>query len=325
MNRIIKIPFFVFLIFFCCKTGSNIYASDTKKLPSKTEGTDQLTNKIRNEAAPDSLKNDDQKNMGNNGTDLKDAESGISKEEAKLPYRKMPDISKSEISRANVSVDEILNAATKKEDYGNELDAIDKLGYAAYSRLTDIFMDPKQKWEKRWISAMAIGRMWTLESRMTLLHGLKDPFSTVRMSSLIALKKFPDDMVIDRIHDVFLNDRSMFVRNTATEVLSEIRDPRSIEVLVSGLKNEHNLYRGKNLWIRNNIVKALGKYKNKKVIPHLINILSDNETSLFTDALNSLETINRDNGDMLLIKDEEASSKVKWWLAWWERHKKDYL
>ena len=73
--------------------------------------------------------------------------------------------------------------------------------------------------------------------------------------------------------------------------MSEIGEPRSVRVLISGLTAPDNYYKGKTLWIRNSIVTALGKMKKKEAVPHLMELLEKKDKALYADTLKSLANI----------------------------------
>lgn len=230
-----------------------------------------------------------------------------------------------EIKEAGKKVDKIIDDLESKEEFSKELQQLEALGKPASPRLAQYFADTKVEWQKRWLAAMGLGRTRGPGAKNALLKGLDDKLSVMKMASAIALKHYPDSDVVDKLHEVFKNDKGMLVRNTIIDTLVEIGDPRSVTVLASGLTNDENFYRGRNLWIRNNIVYAMGKFKDKKAVPHLIEILNKNDESLRDIALKSLEYIVEPSGQEEIASLSEKKKKVKWWLSWWDKNKRDYL
>ncbi len=238
----------------------------------------------------------------------------------------LPVIPLHKVVEAEKKVDFVLKSVKKnQEDFTKELSTLSGLGFAACKKLRTAVKNPKLPWKKRWLSAMALGRIGGDYSRFTLLEVLEDESSLVKMAACIALKNFKDEEVVEELHRVFLEDKGMLVRNTIIDTLVKIGNPKSIPILAAGLDNSQNYYRGKNLWIRNNIVYALGKLKNKKAVPHLIDILNKKDSKLYDITLKSLVYIVEPKEESL--KDDKVSpdEKIKWWLSWWDRNKKDFL
>ena len=175
--------------------------------------------------------------------------------------------------------------AEKKENFSGELSNIEDLGVSAFPELKRIFTDKREKWKRRYASAISLSRLRYEESKKLLLSGLKDELSVIRVASILALKRFPHDDVIDGLHRVFKKDRGMIVRSAAANALGEIADPKSIPVLAAGLNDKKNFYKGRNLWIRKDIVNALGKFKSKEPVPCLIDILCKKDTELYEPAV----------------------------------------
>jgi hypothetical protein len=229
-----------------------------------------------------------------------------------------------EIEEATKKIDTIFATMKKKDDYSQELSSIEDAGKAASPKLKQIFADSRIEWHKRWMAAMGLGRLRGAGAKESLLAGLKDELSVIRMAAITALKRFPEDDVVVALHEAFQKDNSMLVRNTALEILTEIRDPKSVSVLAQGLSSIDNFYKGRNLWIRNNIVNSLGKFKSKETVPILIDILNKKDLELYEAAFNSLGSLVTLQPDEEPLKVADADKKLAWWLAWWEKHKSEY-
>jgi hypothetical protein len=106
-----------------------------------------------------------------------------------------------QISSASLRVDQIAKRVEKSDDFSEELRDVEDLGIWALPRLEEIFKDAKENWKKRYFSAIAMGRLGGSETKKSLVRGSRDPLSVVRMASIIALKRFPDEDVIDLLND----------------------------------------------------------------------------------------------------------------------------
>lgn len=230
---------------------------------------------------------------------------------------------KPEIDKAGNIVRSNIERSEKKENFSGELLAIEDLGASAFPELKKIFTDKREKWKRRYASAIALSRLRYEESKKLLLSGLNDDLSVIRVASILALKRFPHKDVIDGLHRVFKKDSGMIVRSSAANVLGEIADPRSIQILSAGLSDKRNFYKGRGLWIRKDIVNALGRFKSGGTVPLLVDILSRKEKDLFEPAVRSLENIvNPVSTSEPFLK--SLDQKVKWWLSWWEANKDGY-
>jgi len=231
-----------------------------------------------------------------------------------------------DIEYASKRVEKILKDYDVKKPFVPELKKIEELGLSAVPRLIDFYKAQNEKWEKRWVSAMAIGTLRSKESKEALIQGLEDDLSLIRSAAFIALRHYPDDDVIDKIHKIFKKEKSIAVKVHAIDTLTYIRDPKSIQVIASNLNDPNNFYRGRNLWIRNVIATALGKFNNREAIPYLIEILNKKDSAIYRETLDSLKAIITESKPGEKIpKDLNKEDIRKWWLSWWDKHKKDYL
>lgn len=211
------------------------------------------------------------------------------------------------------SVRAIIASVPKGNDFPAELERIVSIGEVGIPTLVTIYEDASSPWQSRWIAGMALGRLGTLEARLTLEKGLEDSLFLVRMASIQALSRQKDLAVAPQLRKALL-DRALVVRSTAVESLERLRDHDSIPDLIKELGASHNFHRGRSLWIREQIVRALGSLGNPKAISPLLGVLRESEMGLRLSACSALARISPEAMPATTKSTDEAC--VAKWVAW---------
>lgn len=227
-------------------------------------------------------------------------------------------------------IDQVL-ARIADKDTGEVSDKSDferllELDGAAIPRLSTVLKDSNAKYDHRWVSARALGKIGGKAALKTLrTTAAEDKFSMMRLAAIHGLKDQNDPAS----YDVFvkaLKDDAMVVRSAAADALGHLGDPRAVTPLIDALNREDNFYRGRSLWVRRHIVSALGKIESRAAVSVLIETLDDADHTVGTAAVASLEQVTKVSFRVPAANPQEwlARTAPKW-KTWWEENKKDYL
>ena len=227
-------------------------------------------------------------------------------------------------------VDQILARIADKEtdeiSDKTDFDRLIELEAAAVPRLSTTLRDSNAKYDHRWVSARALGKIGGKDALKTLrTTAAEDKFSMMRLAAIHGLKDQNDPAN----YDVFvkaLKDDAMVVRSAAADALGHLGDPRAVTPLVDALNREDNFYRGRSLWVRRHIVSALGKIESRAAVSVLIQTLDDADHTVGTAAVASLEQVTKVSFRVPAANPQERLARTApKWKSWWEENKKDYL
>lgn len=228
-----------------------------------------------------------------------------------------------EVSRILTHIaDDRTDAMSDKQDF----ETLVELGPRAVPALGSVLRDAKSDFDKRWIAARALGKIGGSDSFEHLKYTLeKDRFSMARLAAISALKVLGDKSIVPSMVTA-LDDDAMVVRSAAADALAHLGDVSVAPALLAALDKEDNFYKGRSLWVRRHIVRALGELESRGSVPRLVEALDDKDGEVGYQAIRSLEKVTR------LSFRSPASTKVEFaktvtpqWKEWWEENKKDYL
>ena len=210
-------------------------------------------------------------------------------------------------------IHKIIASVPPGNDYPAQLEEIVDLGAKGTPVLVGIFQDASSPWQSRWIAGMALGRLGTAAAREALDRGLSDSLFLVRMASIQALSRTGDPAVAPSLRKALL-DSALVVRSAAVESLARIKDRDGVSDLIKELSASRNFHRGRSLWIREQIVNALGTIGEKKAIPTLLAVLRENEMNLRMSACSALAKISPDAAPAIAKATDEKC--VETWTRW---------
>lgn len=207
-----------------------------------------------------------------------------------------------------------------------DFDRILEIDAAAVPRLSAVLKDANAKYDHRWVSARALGKIGGKDAvAMLRSTATGDKFSMMRLAAIHGLKDLNDPAS----YDVFLKalqDDAMVVRSAAAQALGQLGDPRAVTPLVQALNREDNFYRGRSLWVRRHIVSALGKIESRAAVSVLIMTLDDADHTVGAAAVASLEQVTKVSFRVPAANSQERLARTApKWKSWWEENKKDYL
>jgi HEAT repeat protein len=191
-----------------------------------------------------------------------------------------------EILRGDAEVKEALVPVLQDEDPTVRERAVYALGelreYELAEPLLAMFNDGNDK--VRTAALTSLGKLYgpqTPQISDAALRMLQDPSTSVRQAALIMVRSTRDSRAVEPLLK-FLNDDDGTTAGRAAETLGELGDPRAVEPLIEALNGRFNKGRGiagnipGDLYLREQSAGALGAMKEKRALPHLINILSNN-------------------------------------------------
>jgi HEAT repeat protein len=182
------------------------------------------------------------------------------------------------------NIKEPLLEMLKDEDPGVRARAIKVLGQFKDNALLDLFftMVDDPHWEVRQAVLYEIGQ--TNDPRVTELNVrmLKDKDFFVWNRALLNIRQKRDAKAVEPLIKL-LNDDDGRVAASAAELLGDLKDPRAVEPLIEALNGRFNKDRPKvidrpgDLKLRDSSAEALGRMNEKRVLPHLIKVLLNND------------------------------------------------
>ncbi|MCX7941864.1 MAG: HEAT repeat domain-containing protein [Dictyoglomaceae bacterium] len=142
-----------------------------------------------------------------------------------------------------------------------------------------------------------------LKGIYSLFPALKDRDFYVRMGAVKTLGELKDKRTLELLISV-LEDRNWNVRLEAVKALGELKDKRAVEPLVSALGDDH--------WnVRVEAVKSLGELKDKRAVEPLISALKEKDLYIRKIIAEVLHKITGQN----------FGEDHKKWLDWWQKSK----
>lgn len=209
-----------------------------------------------------------------------------------------------------------------KEDFERMVSIAD----AAVPRLTVVLRDQNARFDHRWVSARALGKIGGKDATRALRTALaEDKFSMIRLAAITGLMDLGDTGSFDAFVKA-LNDDAMVVRSAAADALGVLGDAKAVDPLVKALDREDNFYRGRSLWVRRHIVAALGRIESRASVSRLIKALDDVDPTVNREAIASLEKVTKVSFRVPAANDADRVTRTTpKWKSWWEENKKDYL
>jgi HEAT repeat protein len=241
-----------------------------------------------------------------------------------------PSATAEKLTPIDQEVDQVLSRISDKEtdeiSDKTDFDRLIELEKAAVPRLSAVLKDANAKYDHRWVSARALGKIGGKDSIAQLRSTLaNDKFSMMRLAAIHGLKDSNDAGSFDVLVKA-LGDDAMVVRSGAADALGSFGDARAVKPLVDALNREDNFYKGRSLWVRRHIVDALGKIESRSAVATLIMTIDDADRTVGIAAVASLERVTKVSFRV------PATNQTEWlartspkWKTWWEENKKDYL
>jgi HEAT repeat protein len=184
---------------------------------------------------------------------------------------------------------------------------------------------------------LAFEEKYHLQDRWTALQSLASLKNDLAIQSIVKASKSDDWFMRDaalkasrkyypkasiKMAKKLLNDPSLIVRTSAVKSIHSAGDLDSKSVLWKALYDERNFRKGKGLWVRKHIARALADFETRdlknvsdKKIESFIKLLKEPNQDIQVSAMAALEKLTTKSfGE----KQTPLELKRERWLNWWE-------
>lgn len=148
--------------------------------------------------------------------------------------------------------------------------------------------------DTRWRAARALGNFSDALVSTSLVKALKDPDSSVRHKAAQSLGKLDNADIVSHLCPL-LNDENWLVCSFVVEILGELEVTESVECLKLGLEHKDSI-------VRNKAAEYLGKYTPQEVISLLSGKFANGDTDTKRDILNLLGATKTSEAIPILIQ-----------------------
>lgn len=194
----------------------------------------------------------------------------------------------------------------------NRIQVISAQGRAGYQNLVTLMFDTKSSMETRWRAVTTTARIGGLQAKPELERALQQNEWFMRNAALIAMAKVNREIALTWAHQL-LSDKALVVRASAVEIMGDLGDKASAELLWQKLNAPENFHRKQILFIRRRIVETLASFDQPGTESKFVELLSDADASLHSIAIVALERITKVHFNELGALQIQRER----WLAWW--------
>ncbi len=192
-----------------------------------------------------------------------------------------------------------------------------KQGVRGYANLVKIMFDESATMDLRWKAVTAAGRVNGDDARPDLIKALGSPTWYMRNAALLAMKKIDPHATLVWARQ-FLSDKALVVRASAVDVIEQLGDTTSVDLLWQHLDAPENFAGEQSLYVRRRMAEALARLDVKSGREaNFIRLLNDKDQTLHTPAMQALEQITKKNFGTSSASLEERREE---WLRWWKNH-----
>jgi HEAT repeat protein len=194
----------------------------------------------------------------------------------------------------------------------NRIETLRLQGPSGYKNLIHLMNDESANMETRWRAVTAMGQIGGKLSLPELKTALHSKSWYLRNAALISSQQVDRGQALAWAKEL-LSDKALVVRSAAVDVLADIGDRHSTDVLWKKLDSREN-FRGKqSLWIRRKIVESLAKIEGQGSEKKFVALLSDRDETLYRPAIEALERLTNKKFGKL---EESPNLKRHHWQAW---------
>lgn len=165
--------------------------------------------------------------------------------------------------------------------------ALDKIATPAVGPLIEVLKNKDIDEVPRSKAAQILGLIENTDAVEPLISALKDDSVVVRSESAISLGLINDRQAVEPLINVANNANEwVTVRINALNSLGKLKDEKAVPILLEALKSNVDA-------IRNNAVIAFGQLKDKRAVPQLIKIVENEkeDDNIRVNAISSLSNI----------------------------------
>ena len=194
----------------------------------------------------------------------------------------------------------------------NRISALRSEGASGYKNLISLMNDETAPMEARWRAVTAMGRIGGKLSMPELKQALHSKVWFLRNAALVSSVQIDREQALSWAKEL-MSDKALVVRSAAVDVMTDLKDLKSKNILWQKLNAKEN-FRGKqSLWIRRKIVESLSQIEERGSEQKFVALLSDKDESLYPPAIRALERI---TSQKLGRIDEAPKAKRLQWQAW---------
>ena len=197
----------------------------------------------------------------------------------------------------------------------NRTNSIRIQGKRAFEALQDLAFDPTQPLFIRWRAITTIGNVFPEKAYPVLEKALVDSRWFLRNAAILALPSVSKSDAI-KWSVKLLDDRALVVRTAAVQTLTKLKAKTAEPILWEKLKSSENYYRGKSLWVRKHIARALGELASSSSLIKFIHLLKDSDERVQKQAILGLERL---TGKKLSRRSAPVAEQKVAWENWWSR------
>ncbi len=197
----------------------------------------------------------------------------------------------------------------------DRIEQLRQQGPAGYTNLVKIMFDEAATMDLRWKAVTAAGRVKGEESRPDLIKALGSPVWYMRNAALLAMRKVDPHASLVWARQ-FLSDKALVVRASAVDVIEQLGDTTSVDLLWQHLDAPENFAGEQSLYVRRRMAEALARLdlKNGREA-NFIRLLNDKDSTLHPPAMQALEQITKQNFG---TTSASAENQREEWLRWWK-------
>lgn len=210
------------------------------------------------------------------------------------------------LSRSN-KIDDIeqLCKLISDPDYKVQNKAIEAIVKVKHPK-TVLYLIPHLKDESEYVRRAAVevlNEIASKESVKDLLNAIKDEDWWVRSRAADALGKIGGKRVVQAVIQL-IKDDDEFIRRSAIEIINATKDDSTFEALVQSLDDS-------DWWVRERAIDGLADLGNKKCVPVLINMLSNNSDNeaMVVVLLKAFATLKANDAVDVTIKQLKSKSE----------------
>ena len=177
---------------------------------------------------------------------------------------------------------------TLKLPYADKMEILGEQNPSTLAFLKEVPFSDRYSISFRWKALVSFAQWQKGSARTVVRKAIQRPEWFLRNAGLLAFKYISEREAAFWAIKLLKEDKSLIVRTAAVDVLRELRANKSVSVLWKELSSKKN-FRGKqSLWIRHNIVSALGELSSVQDRTKFIKLLKDSDLRVRKSALRSL-------------------------------------
>lgn len=194
--------------------------------------------------------------------------------------------------------------------YSERMKALIALGPNGFESLEGIAFDQNGTQEVRWRALSALSNLGQKESLSTLKRALSQKDWFMRVGALQFAEKI-DRATAQKWAETLLTDQALLVRSAAVEVLSRASGREVQSKLWTALQEDQNFHKGVSLWIRADIVSALGEKSTAADRSLFFGLLDDRDPKVREKAVAALDTLSDARAP-----EGPVEQKINYWKMW---------